>query len=560
MDSRLAANPTMPGIVIAQSSPAIPAVTDEIVPVSETVSVPVTAVTPPTTVAPGIPAGAPLPAVSAFAPHSGVSNNAVVSVTPTAGDAKPGDGQSVTSTVSFTPPSVPQNSSVPTEVTAATAPVTSGISAVIANPSVPQNGSVPTPAASPPVPQIVGNAAEKANPTPAIQETKSPALSATSVSTEPVSQAAQPVSEAVAVSGPAPNVRPAGLDAVQTQQQLERLRTVGPIETAPKARPSTTETAAETKAVSSSALPVPQAAKPVSFAPSVQTGTPANPVSENTTVVPFGLPLDALNAVPNETLSGLAVVGIVPRTVENSGGAGPSVPSVGSVVAAANSVVQETAVANGTGGHSQGEGHASGEERAPSGETAEVSAAKPDGTFGAGGVTAGSRTERTGSASPAAPFVPLDRTKLLAQIDQHLETLRFAKGRDEIAFHLTPDNLGSLHIAVTTGADGVIARVTAEHAGVRQALEGAKEHLRSALENRGLHLDKLEISVTQGGLSDGRTASQSSAQQQAFQQERTNFGRGTNGHANRFAEIPVEAAAVPVAAISSSQSRLDYRA
>lgn len=178
----------------------------------------------------------------------------------------------------------------------------------------------------------------------------------------------------------------------------------------------------------------------------------------------------------------------------------------------------------------------------------------------------GTGSVRAASETAVVPLdtanAPIDRTKLLAQVSQHLETLRFAEGRGEAAFNLNPDHLGSLRIAISAHADGVTARIVAEHAGVRQVLESASEHLRTALENRGLKLHSLDITTASGNLADGRTAGNAQQQRDAWQNQNT-FGRGAV-RSNRIASNAVETSpAIPSAASavsSKSNSRLDYRA
>ena len=151
-----------------------------------------------------------------------------------------------------------------------------------------------------------------------------------------------------------------------------------------------------------------------------------------------------------------------------------------------------------------------------------------------------------------------DRAEIASQVTRHLETMRLTGGRGEVSFTLTPDRLGSLRVTVSSHAGQIVARVVAEHAHGQQALEASRSELRNALEQRGLHLDKLEIKVGQDTHTGGQAGN---GAQQAFQErQETSEFRSRPAHVSRPNSTVTEAVPAAVATVTTRTSRLDYRA
>ncbi|HZO91292.1 MAG TPA: flagellar hook-length control protein FliK [Chthonomonadaceae bacterium] len=160
------------------------------------------------------------------------------------------------------------------------------------------------------------------------------------------------------------------------------------------------------------------------------------------------------------------------------------------------------------------------------------------------------------SASAGLPGLTAERAFIVEQVTRHLETMRMTGGRGEIALRLQPETLGSLHLTISAHADGVVAHIVTETAQAQRALEEARDHLRAALESKGLRLSELEISVGHGAVSDGRAAF-------AGPQERA--GRAFSGTRLRPVGAPETEADVstPLSrapGLRDRLSRLDYRA
>jgi flagellar hook-length control protein FliK len=153
-----------------------------------------------------------------------------------------------------------------------------------------------------------------------------------------------------------------------------------------------------------------------------------------------------------------------------------------------------------------------------------------------------------------------ERAQIMEQVTRHLEMMRLTNGRGEMTLRLQPETLGSLHVTIASHADGVVARIVAQTEQVQHVMQTAKDELRTALENRGLRLHDLDVSVGQGAVSDGRTAFGSAYQTPQEQAERA-YARSYAPAST--ANETVEAAPIPALAAQNGlngNSRLDYRA
>jgi len=127
--------------------------------------------------------------------------------------------------------------------------------------------------------------------------------------------------------------------------------------------------------------------------------------------------------------------------------------------------------------------------------------------------TATSATPATPTTAPAAPATPLAAAHAAAPADVPLpgrgvglehavETVRLAlrhgaeRGVSHARISLTPRELGTVEVHLRQTADGLVARVVAEHAGAVQQLQQAGAELRRSLESQGLTLLRLDIGAS----------------------------------------------------------------
>jgi len=105
--------------------------------------------------------------------------------------------------------------------------------------------------------------------------------------------------------------------------------------------------------------------------------------------------------------------------------------------------------------------------------------------------------------TPAAATAPAHGVGL----EHAVETVRLAlraaadRGVTHARISLTPRELGSIEVHLRQTADGLVARVVAEHAAAAQLLQNAGADLRRQLESQGLTLLRLDIGASgeQGG-------------------------------------------------------------
>ena len=105
----------------------------------------------------------------------------------------------------------------------------------------------------------------------------------------------------------------------------------------------------------------------------------------------------------------------------------------------------------------------------------------------------------------APPGAPVEQTAPLARgvgLDHAIETVRLAlrasaeRGVSHARIELHPRELGGIEIHLRQTADGLVARVVAEHAGAAQLLQHAGAELRRSLETQGLTLLRLDLGAS----------------------------------------------------------------
>jgi flagellar hook-length control protein FliK len=166
-------------------------------------------------------------------------------------------------------------------------------------------------------------------------------------------------------------------------------------------------------------------------------------------------------------------------------------------------------------------------------------------------------TEQTAAVLPTETQTtqPNDRVQIIEQLRERVENIRLEQGRSETTLHLRPDHLGEVHILLSSGREGVSARIVAENFAVQQALEGAKETLRAALENRGLPLVRFEVGLANGGFAEGRP------NPQAFQEPPRSRSRNTASvRALQSATPSNPPLPTPAPSLRDRRSQLDYAA
>jgi hypothetical protein len=115
-----------------------------------------------------------------------------------------------------------------------------------------------------------------------------------------------------------------------------------------------------------------------------------------------------------------------------------------------------------------------------------------------------SQYQMSGSARPtdtSSPTVSARSEVAVAQPKEFLVQLaeriqvQVREGREEIRIQLKPDSLGHLEIRAESTANGVVARIMAESGTVKNYLEANLHLLQQSLQDQGLKIDRIQVSV-----------------------------------------------------------------
>jgi flagellar hook-length control protein FliK len=141
------------------------------------------------------------------------------------------------------------------------------------------------------------------------------------------------------------------------------------------------------------------------------------------------------------------------------------------------------------------------------------------------------------------------RSQTLDQIVQKA-VLHLKNGRNEVQINLKPDFLGNLRMQIITDSQQVTVRILAEFPMVKDLIENNIQQLKSDLQNCGLEIDELEVSVEHG--SDRHVADQQKA-------SGTNTASSAeNSAADEDAESAHAAASRAAAITSNENTTIDF--
>jgi flagellar hook-length control protein FliK len=119
------------------------------------------------------------------------------------------------------------------------------------------------------------------------------------------------------------------------------------------------------------------------------------------------------------------------------------------------------------------------------------------------------KTVETQNIAKETETVPKEfRARTLDQIVQKA-ALHLKSGQNEVQINLKPDFLGQIRMQIITDNQQVTVRILAEYPMVKELIESNVHQLRSELQNYGLDIDELEVSVSQN--SDQHVADQNKA-------------------------------------------------
>jgi flagellar hook-length control protein FliK len=102
-------------------------------------------------------------------------------------------------------------------------------------------------------------------------------------------------------------------------------------------------------------------------------------------------------------------------------------------------------------------------------------------------------------------------------------------GEGEVRIQLRPEHLGNIEIKAENGIGGIVARIAAESANVKQFLETHLHSLQQSLQEQGLKVERIDIVVQEGlDLRQAGTHQQQSGQAGNGQQDAHSHAGGGN--------------------------------
>ncbi|MDW8105227.1 MAG: flagellar hook-length control protein FliK [Armatimonadota bacterium] len=101
----------------------------------------------------------------------------------------------------------------------------------------------------------------------------------------------------------------------------------------------------------------------------------------------------------------------------------------------------------------------------------------------------------TGQTGEPATSPEVSPAEVVRQVVLQLEEVTRGQGTNRVTIQLEPDHLGTLHVTLSVVDDTVHARIIAASHTVRQILESHSSLLQQALQERGLQLGALQVSV-----------------------------------------------------------------
>ncbi|HZV72949.1 MAG TPA: flagellar hook-length control protein FliK [Conexibacter sp.] len=216
-----------------------------------------------------------------------------------------------------------------------------------------------------------------------------------------------------------------------------------------------------------------------------------------------------------------------PRALAGSATAAAGVPSAAASVA--NALQAASARPAGAGVLDGAHTATTGQDAAAAAPAGAIAGAPAGGSAGSGGSAAGTADHAPAQTAPApaptatptaAPASPTSTQPTQASsasptpgvgLEHAVETVRLAlraaadRGVTHARISLTPRELGGIEVHLRQTADGLVARVVAEHTTAAQLLQQAGGDLRRSLESQGLTLLRLDIGASgeQGGRAPG---------------------------------------------------------
>jgi flagellar hook-length control protein FliK len=115
-------------------------------------------------------------------------------------------------------------------------------------------------------------------------------------------------------------------------------------------------------------------------------------------------------------------------------------------------------------------------------------------------VSVSARLSGTGTTNQAPPEIASQPREFIIQLAERIQ-VQLRDGKGEIRIQLKPDGLGHLEIRAENTVHGVVARIVAESGSVKNYLETNLHSLQQSLQDQGLRVDRIQVTVQEGFVS-----------------------------------------------------------
>jgi len=102
-------------------------------------------------------------------------------------------------------------------------------------------------------------------------------------------------------------------------------------------------------------------------------------------------------------------------------------------------------------------------------------------------------------AENAPPQPEVSPVEVVRQVARQIETLTSQRGTSSVTLQLEPEHLGRLRVTISLNDGAIHTHIVADNHVVRQMLESNSSLLQQALQQRGLQLGALQVSVQGDG-------------------------------------------------------------
>lgn len=142
--------------------------------------------------------------------------------------------------------------------------------------------------------------------------------------------------------------------------------------------------------------------------------------------------------------------------------------------------------------------------------------------------TAGVPTAETvADITPETSYVSIDTMDLLEQVAEQIR-VNVSEGTSSMEMQLNPENLGKVYVNISSKEGVIHAQLAASNEAVRAALETQVADLRQNLNQAGVKVDAIEVTVASHEFEKNLEQNQESEKQQGERQQEQSGGRRRN--------------------------------